>query len=153
MFGSASVVGPNQRPGLPPAAITPTRGNPRHRDLGGRLNLQSKILEVRDSLEQLTGELENFQDIAKYIKPLRGELPSLNGIDLYGDSLPLNGVVGGDHIIYVDFKRRYDLQARIRQAEKAGKEDVVRNLRRCQKMAGIATVCNIIRVNGHTVLL
>jgi serine phosphatase RsbU (regulator of sigma subunit) len=114
---------------------------------GERLELGDKIKEVRDSLAQLTGELENFQDIAKYIKPLRGEVPRLDGIDVYGDSLPLNGVVGGDHIIYLDFKQRYDLEARIEQAAADGRTGVVQNLRRCQRMAGIA----LVDVSGHQV--
>ena len=28
--------------------------------------------------------------------------------------MSLNGSVGGDHLLYVDFKRRFDLQARER---------------------------------------
>ena len=111
------------------------------------MDLEHKIGEVRDSLEQLTGELENFQDIAKYIKPLRGEVPRLDGIDIYGDSLPLNGVVGGDHIIYVDFKKRYDLDARIKQAAAKGRSDIVQNLGRCKGMAGIA----LVDVSGHQI--
>ena len=103
--------------------------------------------DVRSSVEQLTGELDNFQDIASNIKPRAGEVPRLDGIDIYGETLPLNGVVGGDHIIYVDFKRRYDLDARIRQAAEEGRPDVVENLIRCRKMAGIA----VIDVSGHRI--
>lgn len=111
------------------------------------MSLERKMREVRGSLEHLTGEMENFQDIAKYIKPLKGEVPVLKGIDIYGDTLPLNGVVGGDHIIYVDFKKRYDLGARIRHAVARGRPAVVENLRRCQGMAGIA----LVDVSGHQI--
>ena len=69
---------------------------------------------------QLTGELENFEEIAKYLIPQPGDLPKLRGIDVYGGTLPLNGVVGGDHIIYVDFKQRFDLDARIQRAIEEG---------------------------------
>ena len=102
-------------------------------------------LQGEDRLESLTDELKNFQDIARYIVPLPGEIPSLQGIDVYGGTMPLNGVIGGDHIIYVDFKKRYDLPARIRQAAAAGNRKVVANLERCQSKAGIA----VLDVSGH----
>jgi serine phosphatase RsbU (regulator of sigma subunit) len=103
--------------------------------------------QADDSLALLTGELNNFQDIARYIMPLPGEIPTLADIDVYGDTIPLNGVVGGDHIIYVDFKKRYDLRARIQQAAAAGKAEVVANLERCKSKAGIV----LLDVSGHLV--
>jgi serine phosphatase RsbU (regulator of sigma subunit) len=101
--------------------------------------------QADDSLALLTGELNNFQDIARYIMPLPGEIPALADIDVYGDTIPLNGVVGGDHIIYVDFKKRYDLRARIQQAAAAGRPEVVANLERCKSKAGIV----LLDVSGH----
>ncbi|PYS34153.1 MAG: hypothetical protein DMG14_30180, partial [Acidobacteria bacterium] len=106
-----------------------------------------KPLQSADPLELLTGELKNFQDIARYIVPLPGEIPSLEGIDVYGGTMPLNGAAGGDHIIYVDFKKRYDLAARIREATLAEKPRVVANLERCRSKAGIA----VLDVSGHHV--
>jgi serine phosphatase RsbU (regulator of sigma subunit) len=102
-------------------------------------------LQETDRLALLTDELKNFQDIVRNILPLPGEIPTLNRIDVYGNSLPLNGSIGGDHIIYVDFKKRYDLNARIAQAAAAGKMDVVANLQRCKSMAGIV----LLDVSGH----
>ena len=102
-------------------------------------------LQGTDPLALLTGELKNFQEIVGNILPLPGEFPTLNGIDVYGNTIPLNGVVGGDHIIYVDFKKRYDLNARIAHAMAAGKMDVVRNLERCKSMAGMV----LLDVSGH----
>jgi serine phosphatase RsbU (regulator of sigma subunit) len=98
-----------------------------------------------EELERLTRELDNFQSIAKYLVPLPGEVPRLNGIDVWGGSLQLNGTVGGDHITYVDFKQRFDLQARIERASEEGRHDVADNLQRCQHKAGIA----VIDVAGH----
>src|SRR5262245_14721995 len=100
-----------------------------------------------NQLELLASELNNFQEIARYIVPLPGEIPTLTGIDVYGGTIPLNGMMGGDHIIYVDFKRRYDLPARIKQASAAGNMDVVANLERCMRKAGIA----VLDVSGHHV--
>ncbi len=116
--------------------------------LGGlKEQMEDVIQDVRQSLRRLSGELENFQDIAKYLKPEPGEVPQLNGIEVYGETIPLNGAIGGDHIIYVDFKKRYDLVARIKQAEAEGRSTVVENLRRCQKLTGIA----VIDVSGHQI--
>jgi serine phosphatase RsbU (regulator of sigma subunit) len=100
-----------------------------------------------EALAQLTEELKNFQQIAGGSRARPGSVPELAGIDVYGEIMPLNGVVGGDHMIYVDFKKRYDLDARIRVAAAAGRTDVVRNLERCRRMAGIA----VIDVSGHQV--
>jgi serine phosphatase RsbU (regulator of sigma subunit) len=103
--------------------------------------------DSRELVEQLTSELANFEDIARYLSPQPGELPRVRGIDVFGGTRALNGVVGGDHLIYVDFKQRFDLDARIRQAIADDKPDVVDNLKRCQKMAGIA----VLDVSGHQV--
>ncbi len=96
---------------------------------------------------QSIDELENFEEIAAQLTAAPGDLPSLSGIDIYGQTLPLNGVVGGDHIIYLDFKQRYDLDARIEEAAKQGRTAVVDNLIRCKSKAGIA----IADVSGHRV--
>jgi len=97
------------------------------------------------ALAHLVRELENFQDIASHLLPLAGEVPRLPGIDVWGGTRALTGAAGGDHIIYVDFKQRFDLGARIARAQAAGRPDVAENLRRCQDRAGIA----IVDVAGH----
>jgi serine phosphatase RsbU (regulator of sigma subunit) len=96
-------------------------------------------------LKQLTREIDNFRDIAKYILPTPGEMPRLDGVDIFGGVLPLSGSVGGDHLIYVDFKQRFDLDARIALARQEGRHDVVDNLQRCRRKAGIA----LVDVSGH----
>ncbi len=96
-------------------------------------------------LEQLMLELENFQDIASCLLPQPGEMPKLRGIDVWGGTRPLHGTTGGDHITYVDFKQRFDLDARIRRAEQEGRFDIADNLRRCRRTAGIA----VMDVAGH----
>jgi serine phosphatase RsbU (regulator of sigma subunit) len=98
-------------------------------------------------LRQLTDELQNFEDIAKYLIPQPEELPRLSWIDVCGGTLALNGVVGGDHIIYLDFKQRFDLEARIERAVDEGKLEIAENLKRCQQMAGVA----LLDVSGHRV--
>ena len=97
------------------------------------------------SAEQLAREFQNFEEIARGIMPRPGSIPSLIGMEVYGETLPLNGIVGGDHLIYVDFKKRHDLEARIKVAEDAGRLDIAERLDRCRRMAGIA----LIDVSGH----
>jgi hypothetical protein len=55
--------------------------------------------EISDLLGELSAELNNFEDIVKYILPQPGDTPRLEGIDVWGGTMPLNGSVGGDHII------------------------------------------------------
>lgn len=95
--------------------------------------------------EQLTREFNNLEEIVRGIVPRPGSIPSLAGIEVYGETLPANGVVGGDHLIYVDFKKRHDLDARIKVAEEAGRPDIVAHLERCRSTAGVA----LIDVSGH----
>ena len=76
--------------------------------------------EAADELQRLTRELENFQDIAQQLVPLPGEVPTLEGFDIWGGSLQMSGSVGGDHITYIDFKTRFDLKARIERARAEG---------------------------------
>jgi serine phosphatase RsbU (regulator of sigma subunit) len=101
--------------------------------------------EAADQLQRLTRELENFQYIAQQLVPLPGEVPTLDGFDIWGGSLQLSGTVGGDHITYVDFKTRFDLDARIDRARAEGRLDVVENLKGCQHKGGVA----LIDVSGH----
>ena len=101
--------------------------------------------DVTTLVKRLTRELDNFRDIAKYILPTPGDVPRLSGIDMFGGTLPLGGSAGGDHIIYVDFKRRYDLDARIARAQAEGRTDLVVELERCRHKAGLA----VVDVAGH----
>lgn len=98
-----------------------------------------------ETLQRLLDELGNFQDIARHLLPTAGEVPRLPGFDISGRTMPLNGGVGGDHLIYVDFKQRFDLDARIARALGRGQNDVAENLRRMQRTAGIV----LVDVAGH----
>ena len=105
------------------------------------------VTDVKDSFRKLMDELSNFQDIARYIKPEPGDIPELRGFEIYGETIALNGIISGDHIIYVDFKKRFDLEARIREAQERNREEVVENLRQCQKKAGIV----LLDTSGHQI--
>ena len=98
-----------------------------------------------DALHYLEDELENFKQIARVVKPSAGEVPRLSGIDIAGLSMPLNGEFGGDHVIYIDFNRRYDLEARIRRARADGRREVAALLEQNRARAGIL----VADVAGH----
>jgi serine phosphatase RsbU (regulator of sigma subunit) len=104
---------------------------------------------VRPTTSQgfLAEELENFQQIALALKPSPGSVPSLPGVDIHGLSLPLRDQIGGDHLIYLDFNKRYDLARRIEEAESRGREDVAERLLQCRQRAGIL----LADVSGHRV--
>ena len=65
----------------------------------------------------LQREIERFTEQIKYLIPSPSEIPKLNGIDIYGTTRYLNEVAGGDHIIFINFNKRYDLEARIKNAK------------------------------------
>jgi len=94
---------------------------------------------------ELTSELENFEEIARCLNPSAGEIPKLAGLDIAGVSRPLRGRIGGDHIVYIDFRRRFDLEARIARAEADGRAELVDQLHRTRDRAGIL----LADVSGH----
>lgn len=95
----------------------------------------------------LVEELENFREIADFLQPAPGAVPELPGIDIHAVSMPLNGIVGGDHILYIDYRKRYDLDARIEQAQQAGQTAIVEQLRLNKRRAGIL----VADVAGHRI--
>ena len=55
------------------------------------------------------------------LMPVEGAIPHIPGIELFGSSVPA-GIVGGDLFEYINFQQRYDLDARIAQAERLAKD-------------------------------
>jgi len=55
------------------------------------------------------------------LMPVEGTIPHVEGIEMYGNSIPA-GTVGGDLFEYINFQQRYDLDARIRRALKQSKQ-------------------------------
>lgn len=91
------------------------------------------MLDHRSTME-IRRELDNFLQIAAAHIPQPGDVPVLPGIEIAGFSLPLHPPIGGDHIVYVDFNRRFDLERRICEATSAA---VRERLQRNRHRAGI----------------
>jgi serine phosphatase RsbU (regulator of sigma subunit) len=99
------------------------------------------ITQMRQRIHFLEMELERFSDLAHTFDPPPSELPEVPWIDVYGESLPYNRQAGGDHIIYIDFKKRYKMEKLIRTAP----ENLKKKLRATAARAGIV----VLDVEGH----
>ena len=55
--------------------------------------------------------------LRKRLMPVEGAIPHVQGIEMYGSSIPA-GTVGGDLFEYINFQQRYDIDARIQRALK-----------------------------------
>lgn len=89
-------------------------------------------------------EVENFVSIVRRIRP--PSQPARHGaIEVYGESTFLNGAAGGDHVVYLDFDERYDIDRRIRQAKETGHGAVAAKLAEIRGRLGIM----VADVSGH----
>lgn len=59
--------------------------------------------------------------LRKRLMPVEGAIPRLDGIDMYGNSIPAS-TVGGDIFEYINFQQRYNIDARIARAIKLSHE-------------------------------
>lgn len=59
--------------------------------------------------------------LRKRLMPVEGAIPQVQGIEMYGDSIPA-GTVGGDLYEYINFQQRYDIDARIARAQKLSQQ-------------------------------
>jgi serine phosphatase RsbU (regulator of sigma subunit) len=55
------------------------------------------------------------------LMPVEGAIPHIPGIEMFGNSIPAE-TVGGDLFEYINFQQRYDIDARIRQAQRLSRE-------------------------------
>ncbi len=85
------------------------------------------------------------QYLSQCLNPESGAIPRIPNVDIYGISISLNGIAGGDLITYVNFQDRYDLDARIGSALAEGREDVARNIQRLKRKGGVL----VADVAGH----
>jgi serine phosphatase RsbU (regulator of sigma subunit) len=55
------------------------------------------------------------------LMPVEGAIPHLPGIEMFGNSIPA-GTVGGDLFEYINFQQRYDIDSRIKQAQRLAEQ-------------------------------
>jgi len=91
-------------------------------------------------------EVENFVSIVRRIRPPSQPLPH-GSIEVHGDTTFLNGAAGGDHLIYLDFDERYDIDRRIREAAQTGNVAVAGKLAEIRGRLGIL----VADVSGHKI--
>lgn len=98
-------------------------------------------IEIRHDQELRMGA----RYLAQCLTPAPGAIPQIPGVDIYGVTIPFNGVAGGDLITYVNFQERFDLDTRIRDAVSQGHEEIARALQRLKRIGGIL----VADVAGH----
>jgi serine phosphatase RsbU (regulator of sigma subunit) len=59
--------------------------------------------------------------LRKRLMPVEGAIPHVQGIEMYGNSIPA-GTVGGDLFEYINFQQRYNIDERIQRALKLSSE-------------------------------
>jgi hypothetical protein len=99
-----------------------------------------------ESVFNLAEELRRgAQYLAQRLMPAAGATPRIPGIDIYGLTVPLNGVAGGDLITYMNFEDRFDLDARIRRALTQGQAGIAQTIQRLKRKGGVL----VADVAGH----
>jgi serine phosphatase RsbU (regulator of sigma subunit) len=85
------------------------------------------------------------QYLSECLTPESGAIPRVENVDIYGESIPLNGIAGGDLITYVNFHDRYDLDGRIARALEQERTEVAERLQSLKNKGGIM----VADVAGH----
>ena len=88
---------------------------------------------------------EGARNLGQSLTPEAGSIPRIPNVDICSAMLPLNGVAGGDLITFVNFKERYDLDARIAHAHAHGADQTAQNLQRLKRTGGVL----VADVAGH----
>lgn len=101
--------------------------------------------ETKQNIDQLVDEIENFREIALNLRPSSGEVPRIPGIEIAGFTMSLQESIGGDHLIWLDFGRRYNLKAKAARARKKNRPKVAARLEKLHRRAGIL----LADVSGH----
>jgi serine phosphatase RsbU (regulator of sigma subunit) len=92
---------------------------------------------------------EEIQAFVEGIAKIRPHHPviHLGNVEIAGETRFLKKVAGGDHIVYVGFDERYDLNRRQEEAIRSGQPDIARALERNREKCGIL----LADVSGHSI--
>ena len=89
---------------------------------GSYLREEFKTSGIQNSLMENAHTSPGIDEyLRKRLMPVEGAIPHVQGIEMYGNSIPA-GTVGGDLFEYINFQQRYDIDARIQRALKRSKE-------------------------------
>ncbi|HSE22691.1 MAG TPA: PP2C family protein-serine/threonine phosphatase [Pyrinomonadaceae bacterium] len=110
MTGAWPAISESTRPNPPHNAIR--SGSSQDKNAGSWQNLGMTIEHPDLSIDEYLRER---------LMPVEGSIPQIPGIEMYGNSVPVE-TVGGDLFEYINFEQRYDIHARIKQALKLSKE-------------------------------
>ncbi len=98
----------------------------------------------RTAAAKADDEIANLLKIAARIRPQSATV-QLGPIEIYGESIFLNGAAGGEQIVYLDFDSRYDLARRIERARSQGNHVVAERLQENRDRFGVL----LADVSGH----
>src|SRR5262245_12025524 len=73
------------------------------------------------SMTTRSADLSIDEYLRERLMPVEGSIPHIFGIEMYGNSVPVESV-GGDLFEYINFQQRYDIDVRIQQAINLSKE-------------------------------
>jgi len=90
----------------------------------------------QERLTKLEEELSNFQAIMEHVRSIPSQF-TMDNVDIYGETFPLNGKDGGDHIVIVDFVERYDLDHLAECAVRGGNAARAERLKDLQNRIGV----------------
>lgn len=77
------------------------------------------LLNFTDFRTQTVSSIDEY--LRERLMPAECAIPHIPGIEMFGNSIPA-GTVGGDLFEYINFEQRYDIDARIQQAQRLAKE-------------------------------
>lgn len=105
----------------------------------------SDTQDLQKRLTALEQELANFQAIMEHVRSIPSQF-TMDNVDVFGESFPLNGVDGGDHVVFVDFVDRYDLDHLADCAKRAGHDA------RAARLQGLADRIGVLLADasGHS---
>src|SRR5215469_2311661 len=87
--------------------------------MGGILKTQTLTALTSPTTNPSNPTIDEY--LRERLMPVEGAIPHILDIEMFGNSIPA-GTVGGDLFEYINFQQRYDIDARIKQAQHLCKE-------------------------------
>src|SRR5580698_9114946 len=83
--------------------------------------MDQEFIDLRLAMTKKSTAPTIDQYLRQRLTPVDDAIPQIPGIEMFGNSIPA-GTVGGDLFEYINFQQRYDIDARIQQAQRLSKE-------------------------------